>query len=91
VPPVTSRTLDTFNRLVNRRSKRRTSNTCANEDRVYASNKIQQQQQQTQEKKPMADHMQGRKAFKAFNQEFVVGDRYHVTKELGQGAYGIVW
>lgn len=35
--------------------------------------------------------MQGRKAFKAFNQEFVVDERYHVTKELGQGAYGIVW
>ena len=28
---------------------------------------------------------------KVFNQDFVVGDRYTVTKELGQGAYGIVW
>ncbi|KAJ3498138.1 hypothetical protein NLG97_g1362 [Lecanicillium saksenae] len=37
----------------------------------------------------MAD-LQGRKAFKVFNQEFIVEDRYTVTKELGQGAYGIV-
>jgi len=29
--------------------------------------------------------------FKTFNQEFVVDERYNVTKELGQGAYGIVW
>lgn len=29
--------------------------------------------------------------FKVFNQEFVVDERYNVTKELGQGAYGIVW
>ena len=34
--------------------------------------------------------IRGRKAFKVFNQEFVVDERYHVTKELGQGAYGIV-
>lgn len=33
----------------------------------------------------------GRKSFKVFNQDFIVGDRYTVTKELGQGAYGIVW
>jgi mitogen-activated protein kinase 7 len=33
----------------------------------------------------------GRKVFKVFNQEFVVDERYNVTKELGQGAYGIVW
>lgn len=33
----------------------------------------------------------GRRAFKCFNQEFVVDERYTVTKELGQGAYGIVW
>lgn len=33
----------------------------------------------------------GRKVFKVFNQEFVVDERYTVTKELGQGAYGIVW
>ena len=26
-----------------------------------------------------------------FNQEFIVDERYNVTKELGQGAYGIVW
>ncbi|MBE3041117.1 hypothetical protein IMZ48_00720 [Candidatus Bathyarchaeota archaeon] len=38
----------------------------------------------------MAD-MQGRKVFKVFNQDFAVDDRYTVTKELGQGAYGIVW
>ena len=35
--------------------------------------------------------MQGRKSFKVFNQEFIVDERYTVTKELGQGAYGIVW
>ena len=33
----------------------------------------------------------GRKVFKVFNQDFVVDERYNVTKELGQGAYGIVW
>ena len=38
----------------------------------------------------MAD-MQGRKVFKVFNQDFIVDERYNVTKELGQGAYGIVW
>jgi hypothetical protein len=38
----------------------------------------------------MAD-MQGRKVFKVFNQDFAVDERYEVTKELGQGAYGIVW
>ncbi|KAI9889451.1 MAG: Mitogen-activated protein kinase [Vezdaea aestivalis] len=37
------------------------------------------------------DHQQGRKVFKVFNQDFVVDERYTVTKELGQGAYGIVW
>ena len=39
----------------------------------------------------MADGLQGRKVFKVFNQDFVVDERYTVTKELGQGAYGIVW
>lgn len=34
--------------------------------------------------------MQGRKIFKVFNQDFAVDERYTVTKELGQGAYGIV-
>ncbi|KAI9367490.1 kinase-like domain-containing protein [Aspergillus egyptiacus] len=39
----------------------------------------------------MADlQLQGRKVFKVFNQDFIVDDRYNVTKELGQGAYGIV-
>ena len=38
----------------------------------------------------MAD-LSGRKVFRVFNQDFVVDDRYNVTKELGQGAYGIVW
>lgn len=38
----------------------------------------------------MAD-LQGRKVFKVFNQEFIVDERYTVTKEVGQGAYGIVW
>lgn len=38
----------------------------------------------------MAD-LTGRKVFKVFNQEFIVDERYNVTKELGQGAYGIVW
>jgi len=38
----------------------------------------------------MAD-LPGRKTFKVFNQEFIVDEQYHVTKELGQGAYGIVW
>ncbi|KAL8668376.1 MAG: hypothetical protein Q9168_006994 [Polycauliona sp. 1 TL-2023] len=37
----------------------------------------------------MAD-LQGRKVFKVFNQDFMVDERYNVTKELGQGAYGIV-
>lgn len=32
----------------------------------------------------------GRQAFRVFNQEFLVDPRYRVTKELGQGAYGIV-
>lgn len=35
--------------------------------------------------------LQGRKIFKVFGQDFIVGDRYNVSKELGQGAYGIVW
>ncbi|KAI5285053.1 Mitogen-activated protein kinase [Ascosphaera aggregata] len=35
-------------------------------------------------------HLQGRKVFKVFNQEFIVDERFNVTKELGQGAYGIV-
>lgn len=33
----------------------------------------------------------GRKVFKVFNQDFIVDEKYTVTKELGQGAYGIVW
>lgn len=37
----------------------------------------------------MAD-LQGRKTFKVFQQDFIVDERYTVTKELGQGAYGIV-
>ena len=32
----------------------------------------------------------GHRNFRTFNQDFVVDDRYTVTKELGQGAYGIV-
>ncbi|GAB7349964.1 hypothetical protein MBLNU459_g0654t2 [Dothideomycetes sp. NU459] len=32
----------------------------------------------------------GRRTFKVFNQDFVVDSRYTITKELGQGAYGIV-
>ncbi|KAI5297054.1 hypothetical protein KEM56_005114, partial [Ascosphaera pollenicola] len=35
-------------------------------------------------------HLHGRKVFKVFNQEFIVDERFTVTKELGQGAYGIV-
>lgn len=35
--------------------------------------------------------MAGRRVFKVFNQDFIVDERYTVTKELGQGAYGIVW
>jgi hypothetical protein len=38
----------------------------------------------------MAD-LQHRKVFKVFSQDFIVDERYNVTKELGQGAYGIVW
>ncbi|KAJ5574696.1 Mitogen-activated protein kinase spm1 [Penicillium hetheringtonii] len=34
--------------------------------------------------------LQGRKVFKVFNQDFIVNENYNVTKELGQGAYGIV-
>lgn len=34
--------------------------------------------------------LQNRKVFKVFNQDFIVDERYTVTKELGQGAYGIV-
>ncbi|RMZ82284.1 hypothetical protein DV738_g1876, partial [Chaetothyriales sp. CBS 135597] len=34
--------------------------------------------------------LSGRKVFKVFNQDFIVDERYTVTKELGQGAYGIV-
>lgn len=33
----------------------------------------------------------GRRVFKVFNQDFIVEEPYTVTKELGQGAYGIVW
>lgn len=31
-----------------------------------------------------------KRTFKVFNQDFVVDSRYTITKELGQGAYGIV-
>ncbi|EPS36201.1 hypothetical protein H072_10237 [Dactylellina haptotyla CBS 200.50] len=34
--------------------------------------------------------MDHRKLFRVFNQDFIVDERYTVTKELGQGAYGIV-
>ncbi|XWW94648.1 hypothetical protein V2A60_002593 [Cordyceps javanica] len=34
--------------------------------------------------------LQDRRVFKVFSQDFIVEDRYTVTKELGQGAYGIV-
>lgn len=40
---------------------------------------------------PIMSDLQGRKVFKVFNQDFIVDERYTVTKELGQGAYGIVW
>lgn len=33
---------------------------------------------------------EGRTTFKVFNQEFTVESKYNVTKELGQGAYGVV-
>lgn len=33
---------------------------------------------------------EGRQTFKVFNQEFTVDERFTVTKELGQGAYGVV-
>lgn len=33
----------------------------------------------------------GRSVFKVFNQDFIVDERFTVTKELGQGAYGVVW
>jgi len=39
----------------------------------------------------MDGSLPGRKVFKVFNQDFIVDERYTVTKELGQGAYGIVW
>jgi hypothetical protein len=39
----------------------------------------------------MSSDIGPRKAFKVFQQEFLVDERYTVTKELGQGAYGIVW
>jgi mitogen-activated protein kinase 7 len=29
--------------------------------------------------------------FKVLNQEFWVDNKFRITKELGQGAYGIVW
>ena len=38
----------------------------------------------------MASDIGNRRIFKVFNQDFVVDERYNVTKELGQGAYGIV-
>ncbi|KAK6355771.1 Mitogen-activated protein kinase [Orbilia javanica] len=36
------------------------------------------------------DPLLNRKLFRVFNQDFIVDERYTVTKELGQGAYGIV-
>lgn len=41
--------------------------------------------------KPAMGELLGRKVFKVFSQDFIVDQRYNVTKELGQGAYGIVW
>jgi mitogen-activated protein kinase 7 len=35
--------------------------------------------------------LQGRKVFKVFNQDFIVDERDNETKEMDQGAYGIVW
>jgi len=29
--------------------------------------------------------------FKVMNQEFWVDNKFRITKELGQGAYGLVW
>jgi hypothetical protein len=29
--------------------------------------------------------------FRVMNQEFWVDNKFRITKELGQGAYGIVW
>lgn len=33
---------------------------------------------------------QGRRVFNVHSQDFVVQDNFELTKELGQGAYGIV-
>ena len=38
----------------------------------------------------MAAH-QRHTLFKVMNQEFWVDNKFRITKELGQGAYGIVW
>ena len=40
---------------------------------------------------PIMAALAGRKIFKAYNQDFIVDERWTVDKELGQGAYGIVW
>jgi len=40
---------------------------------------------------PTMAALAGRKIFKAYNQDFIVDERWTVDKELGQGAYGIVW
>jgi hypothetical protein len=45
----------------------------------------------SQPRPPVMADLQGRKVFKVFNQDFIVNEQYNVTKELGQGAYGIVW
>lgn len=37
------------------------------------------------------DDLPRQTVFKVFNQDFAVNEKYSVTKELGQGAYGIVW
>jgi hypothetical protein len=41
--------------------------------------------------RPTRVHAMSADRRQVFNQEFIVDERYNVTKELGQGAYGIVW
>lgn len=38
-----------------------------------------------------AHDLKDRAIFTAFKQEFIVDKRYTVQKEMGKGAYGIVW
>ena len=33
----------------------------------------------------------GRYAFPGLKQQFIVDDKYEFVRELGQGAYGVVW